>query len=206
MKKNNKLIILVIILVIIVLAIGYALFSERINITGTATAEGNMDLVVTDFYITHGNGDLYWGEGDASYEIDGTKVTINATLEKPGDFYTIGGILQNNGTVDARLNAITSTPQFNRDDACGLVSIMDICSIQDVKVYYDENTGVFFIALLMDNNTGLINSNDIIVPAGSTGDNFSIGMMIGWSEDWSQEITETKNVEFTVDFGFVQDN
>lgn len=206
MKKSNKLIVLCVILVIIVLAIGYALFSERINITGTATAKGSMDLAITNINIIHGTGDLAWGEGDASYKIDGTKVKVEATLLKPGDFYSIQGTLQNNGTVDARFNGITATPQFNRNDACGLNSALDMCSTPNLKVYYDEDTGVYFLALLMDNKTGSINSNDIVVPAGTQNQDYPIGLIIGWDENWNQEITESLTVEFTADFGFIQNN
>ena len=44
MKKQNIAIIAVVALVLAV-AVGYALFSQTINITGTATAQGSFDVV-----------------------------------------------------------------------------------------------------------------------------------------------------------------
>ena len=46
MKKSNVLLI-TILAIIVTLMIGYALFSETITVTGTATAKGSFDIEVT---------------------------------------------------------------------------------------------------------------------------------------------------------------
>lgn len=206
MKKTNKIIIIGAIALVFILSVGYALFSDNLNISGTAKAEGALNLELTNPQLADNSGDSSMiDETYVSYSIDGTKITFEATLLVPGKLYTFMANIENHGTVDARLNSITANPQFNRDNVCDLTSYFDEACSLFKDVYYDENNGAFFLAAVTDSNMN-INSTNTIIPAGDSSGNYVINVLIGWDESWNTAITEPQTVNFTVDFGFVQDN
>lgn len=209
MSKTNKIVIISIILVIILISIGYALFSENINITGTAKAQGALQLELTNVQTGGqvGNGGAI--DDYMSYKIDGTKVTFTANLQQPDDLFTLTANIDNKGSVDAKLNSISATPNFNRDEVCGLSSQIgndSECELYKNSVYYDDKTGAFFIVAVFDAQTGVINSNDTVIPAEDTSGNYQIAVAAGWDQNWNSTITEPQQITFTVDFGFIQNN
>ena len=83
MNNKNKILVGCLAL-LLVLSVGYALFSETIEINGTATAKGSFDLTYTceadegflkDFNI----------EASASCNIDGNTITTTSNLPKPSE-------------------------------------------------------------------------------------------------------------------------
>lgn len=209
MNKKSKIIIVSLIVIIILITIGYALFSESINITGTAKAEGTLQLEITNPEISGqvGNGGAI--DDYMSYKIDGTKVTFTANLQQPDDLFTLTANIDNKGSVDAKLNSISATPNFNRDGVCGLSSQIGNasgCELYKNSVYYDDKTGAFFIVGVFDAQTGVINSNDTVIPAGDTSGNYQIAVAAGWDQNWNSTITKPQQITFTVDFGFIQNN
>ena len=72
--------------------------------------------------------------------------------------------------------------------------------------YYDEETGIYFVATVIDVSNMELNSTNTVIPAGDTSGNYQILIMSGWSNEWDTAITEPHEITFTVDFGFVQDN
>lgn len=113
MKKNNKLLI-IILTIIVTLMMGYALFSENITVTGTATASGNFDIGYTcqtglanvaGIYDNAFNS-LNGQETENSYSDDScsiidNKITFKTNLTAPGAmrYYTVK--ITNNGTIPA---------------------------------------------------------------------------------------------------------
>ena len=115
MSKNNKLLILTLSFVV-VCVVGFALFSETITVTGTATAYGNFDMIVTcekgisskissiaPAAFADTDIDLYTDNGyENDYcNVSGNSVTYGASLKYPGAarYFTIK--IKNNGTMDA---------------------------------------------------------------------------------------------------------
>lgn len=208
MKKTNEIFIISIILVIIILSIGYALFGENINITGTAKAEGTLKLELTNPQ-TSGQVGNYGDYNDYfSYSIDGTKVTFTANLQQPDDIFLLTANIENKGAVDAKLNSVSATPNFNRDNVCGLSTMLgdDGCELYKNLTYYDEDTGAFFMAGIADTSVLEINSTNIVIPKGDTSGNYQIMVAAGWDQNWNTDITEPQQITFTVDFGFIQNN
>lgn len=205
--KNNKVLIIGIAIFIIAIAVGYALFSENINISGTASAEGSLQLELTNVQTGGQVGNYQSVNKYISYDIDGTSVTFTANLQQPNDIFQFIANIENHGSVDAKLNSVDANPNFNREDACGLTSSLgEECSMLKNVGYLDESTGAYFLVCLYDNNNMIYNSTDIVIPAGDTSGNYQVMIMVGWQESWNTAITEPQQITFTIDFGFVQDN
>ena len=113
MKKNNKLLI-IILTIIVTLMMGYALFSENITVTGTATASGNFDINYTcqtglasvDGIYDNAFNSLNGQETENSYSDDScsivdNKISFKTNLTAPGAmrYYTVK--ITNNGTIPA---------------------------------------------------------------------------------------------------------
>ena len=110
MKKSNVLLI-TILAIIVTLMIGYALFSETITVTGTATAKGNFDIKVTN--VDAAKMDEFWGYKDigiisaSNININDNVVTTNVTLGAPGSTKYFIIKVENTGTIPAYLKSVT---------------------------------------------------------------------------------------------------
>lgn len=110
MKKKSIAIIGVIAFVLTV-AVGYALFSETLTVTGTATATGNFDVEFTKVGTITKVG--YTGAGDSEIAvISPDKNTLTVTVNKldyPGAYVEIPVTITNKGSVSAKLKNINET-------------------------------------------------------------------------------------------------
>ena len=110
MKKKSIAIIGVIAFVLAV-AVGYALFSETLTVTGTATATGNFDVEFTKVGTITKVG--YTGAGDSEIAvISPDKNTLTVTVNKldyPGAYVEIPVTITNKGSVSAKLKNINET-------------------------------------------------------------------------------------------------
>lgn len=111
MKKKNILIIGVVAFVL-VLAVGFAIFSETITVTGTATAKGTFDVsfksvgthTAVGYTKQAGSADL------AVISADGNTLTVTVNkLDYPGSYVSIPVVISNTGSIDAKLTSITET-------------------------------------------------------------------------------------------------
>lgn len=200
MNKISKIIIIFIVS-IIVLMIGYALFSENIKITGSATASGGLELEFTDIIV---DGD---GEGtdyeDVNVVTEGNKLTVTGKLLKPNAQFAVMGNIKNIGTVDAKFVDITPNPSFNIT-ACDFDNFNLDVDCEKIKMYKDENTGIFFLPILIDSNGNPQLDEVILTTQENESNKVPFGILIQWDQNWSEPITESKNVEFTATFNFVQ--
>lgn len=111
MKKQNIAIIGVIAFVLAI-AVGYALFSETITVTGTATAKGSFDVEFTSVGTPTCSG--YSKDCTAANltEISADKNTLTVTvkdLQYPGAYVEIPVTVTNVGTIPAILTGITES-------------------------------------------------------------------------------------------------
>ena len=111
MKKNinySSITMLLLVVAVVVMAVGFANFSNNLNIKGTTTVSGASWNVgfVSDSY-EESSGSLSVAEGDRS--ISNLSMTYKVTLSKPGDFYEFTVDVKNSGTFDASLTGITMT-------------------------------------------------------------------------------------------------
>ena len=111
MKKQNIIIIGVVAFVLAV-AVGYAIFSETLTISGTATAEGNFDVQFTSVGTPTCVGFSQTCDADTLTEITEDKNTLNITVNKlqyPGAYVEIPVTVTNVGTIPAILTNIEET-------------------------------------------------------------------------------------------------
>ena len=138
MNKQNKIIVGVVAL-ILALTIGYAVFTQSLNIGGTAKAEGNLDIVFSEVgeISPHGT-----NTPTATITEKGRKLELSEiTLDYPTAYVDIPVTIINNGTVDGVLESIT-VENLETDDI--KVTINGIEDNQIVKMYKanDDTTKV----------------------------------------------------------------
>lgn len=107
-RQNKTLIVIVAILAVTVLcmSIGFANYGQDLVIQGTTTVEA----AKWDVHFKEGTYSLTAGSKEAtSYSLNTTTMTYEVTLEKPGDFYEFTVTVENGGTFDASLKALTMT-------------------------------------------------------------------------------------------------
>ena len=138
MNKQNKIIVGVVAL-ILALTIGYAVFTQSLNISGTAKAQGNLDIVFSEVgeISPHGT-----NTPTATITENGRKLELSEiTLDYPTAYVDIPVTIINNGTVDGILESIT-VENLETDDI--KVTINGIENNQVVKMYKanDDTTKV----------------------------------------------------------------
>lgn len=109
-KKRNYVIVVLVVL-LLALAVGYAAFSETLNITGTANAKGTFDMEFTSAAI-----DTATAKGidtvGSSAVISADKNTVTVVVKDlayPGAGTNVTVVAKNAGTVPAKLNGLTFT-------------------------------------------------------------------------------------------------
>ena len=106
MKKQNFLVI-IFVMFCLSLTVGYALFSETIEINGTATAKGTFDVVFKNAVVKTEVGST---EASAVVSDDNNTLTLTVPkLEYPGAYVEFTVDVVNEGTIPAVLNGITET-------------------------------------------------------------------------------------------------
>ena len=134
MRKQSVVTIFVLV-IILIFSVGYALFSNTVEITGTATATASLDVEFTSASVTTEVGSI---DASASISNDHNTLSINVPkLEYPGAYVIISGTITNSGTLPVKL---TSIDESN--------SIAD----GDIKVSY-TNLGSYENVVLNPNGT-----------------------------------------------------
>lgn len=104
MKKTKKnYIIIALIVMLLTLAVVYASFSEVLNITGTAEADGSFKVYFSNSVFTGRNGESVIDTAGGSKSIAITGIQ----LEYPGDIRTIVATVKNESTVPVKLTDFT---------------------------------------------------------------------------------------------------
>lgn len=109
-KKRNYLIVALIVL-LLALAIGYAAFSDTLNIAGTANAKGTFDMEFTSATIDTATAKGIDTDGStAVVSADKNTVTVNVKdLAYPGAGTNVTVVAKNAGTVPAKLTGLNFT-------------------------------------------------------------------------------------------------
>ena len=111
MKKSFSLSSVAIVLLtvaVVVMSVGYANFTAKLDINGTANVGASSWSVKFDEgSYDETNGSVSVAESDRT--IVETSMTYEVSLTKPGDFYEFTIDVQNSGTFDANLTGITLT-------------------------------------------------------------------------------------------------
>lgn len=143
-KKNNMILLLLILLVSI--SVGYAAFAQTLNISGTATANGNFKLKFTSVAIDPNIGAE---NSTASISANGETLSIDMQLKYPGAGGKITATITNSGNIAAKLNNVNFTELTNTNiivtlerDAIGDVIQPNETRNVIITVKWDENSTV----------------------------------------------------------------
>lgn len=114
-KKNYVAIVLVVLL--LALAVGYAAFSSQLTISGTAKANGKWD-VKFKANSASATQSIVTGTATNTAEInsDGTAMTVTVNLATPGDGSNISVVVENTGSIDAKLKGFNVTGDLKQVD------------------------------------------------------------------------------------------
>lgn len=112
-KHAQTAIIGVLAVAILVMAVGFALYSQNLNINGSATLTAAKWSV---HFVKDGTGSYAKTTNSVdpttapTVDANGTTLeTYNVTLAKPGDYYEFTVNVINDGTIDAKLTGVTLT-------------------------------------------------------------------------------------------------
>ena len=109
-KTRNKIFVGCLALLLVMVA-GYALFSQNLNITGTAKAQGDFDIEIARAEITSEKGSA---GATATISNDGRALTITVPkLEYPGSYVDVSYDIENKGTVPAIFKNYSITGETN---------------------------------------------------------------------------------------------
>lgn len=92
-KDKRTYVVIGLVVALLLLAVGYAGFTEKLNITGTATGTATWEVVF----------DSTSTGGASAITNDGHTLTANVTLGYPGDAQKITAVIKNNSSMDIKL-------------------------------------------------------------------------------------------------------
>ena len=158
MKKQSIAIIGVIAFVLAV-AVGYALFSEKLTINGTATAKGDFDVEFTSVGTPTCSGFSGSCEAATLGTISDDKNTLTITVNKlqyPGAYVEIPVTVTNKGSIPAVLKSIEETGLTT--DASVKVSYTGLTELKDQEVA-QNGTQNFTVKVMWDENSNTSSEN-----------------------------------------------
>lgn len=105
-RNTQMLVIAVLAVAVLTMSVGFAAFTQTLNINGNTTVSASSWNVkfVTDSYA-ESSGSVTVSETNRT--ITGTSVTYAVKLTKPGDFYEFTINVKNSGTFNANLTGVT---------------------------------------------------------------------------------------------------
>ena len=152
LNKQNKIIVGVLAF-LLTLTVGYAVFSQSLNITGTAKAEGNFSLIFSSVGEIKQVGST---GATATRENSNKTLSVNVpNLQYPTAYVEIPAVIKNEGSISAQLDSI-NTEGLTEDD---------------IKVTYK---------LLKDGKEINLEENNDVIESGKTRD---IIITVTWDEN-----------------------
>lgn len=111
MKRSRKFILGALLISILIMSIGYAAFATSLTVNGTAEIIGEWNVKIKNVEVQSSSVDCDPG----TPIFTDTNVYLTAKLAKPGDSITYLITIENAGTINAKLNNFSFTP----DDISG---------------------------------------------------------------------------------------
>lgn len=106
-KNKRNYIIVALIVVLLLLAVGYASFTQTLNITGTATASATWNVHFTSASTSKS------GTGHSATISDEKTINFTSTLAYPGDAEKITAVITNDSSMGIKLTGFTVTDGTN---------------------------------------------------------------------------------------------
>lgn len=105
-KKKELGIVLLLLVAVVIMTVGFANYTQRLNITGNVTVKGSpwdVRYVANSINETTGTGAV----SATSASVNNTDFSFTVTLQKPGDFYEATIKPHNYGTIGAQLTNVS---------------------------------------------------------------------------------------------------
>lgn len=107
-RNFQNVVIIALCAVIVAMSVGFANFTQPLNIAGDVNVEGaSWNVKFDDESYNELEGSVAVSDDDLT--VTGTSVSYDVTLEKPGDFYEFSIDVKNKGTFDAKLTSVVMT-------------------------------------------------------------------------------------------------
>lgn len=113
-KRSKNIVIIALCLTLIFMGVGFAALSQQLTITTAGEVKGSKwDINLSDFQAV--DAQKVGGEQVTASvsDVSTTAVTLNFSLSKPGDKVVFTGKINNNGTLNAKLNTAIDLNTFD---------------------------------------------------------------------------------------------
>ena len=109
-RKSLYFILCIILISVLSLTVVYAALSVTLNITGAAQVlDASWNVHFSNIKVNPASVPI------SPKIVDSNKITFNADLEDPGDFYKFTVDIVNDGSIDAMIDSIITTPELTSD-------------------------------------------------------------------------------------------
>ena len=143
-KKINKRLLLVLLLVIV--TIGYATLQTNLTINGTSKISNSTWNVHFNNPSAATTGSVSIDSNDntqyAARKDSATQVSYSVLLSEPGDFYEFTVEVENEGSIDAMIDEVTSTIQIGTGTVTTINSSADLPAWLKYSVTYSDGTPI----------------------------------------------------------------
>ncbi len=151
-RKKKDILIVAMVFSLCVMAVAYAMLSQRLEVSGTAKTKGQWDVQITGIEAT-----ATQGQGTSeSANSNLTTASFATSLYQPGDSVTYTVTVENKGALDAKLDSITSTttPEAGTDENPYIIYTYEGIASQSVLAAGDSTT--FTVTVQCDPNAKAI--------------------------------------------------
>ena len=144
-KKKRNIIIFSLVGLLLCMVVGYAAFSTNLKIDGTSKITSNWDIKITNVTEGKATGDA---ENAKAPDWDSLSASMEANLYSKGDAMEYDVTIENNGSLDAKLDDIVTNVQNANSDAViitftgykkGEVLESKTSKVVHVKIEYNPN-------------------------------------------------------------------
>lgn len=103
-KSRKNYVIIALVVILLSLAVGYAAFTASLTVNGSATGSGTWDVHFKSATLKDSTGATDTAHGsEPTISGDGNSVTVDVKLNYPGDGVILETVIENSGTVPAKL-------------------------------------------------------------------------------------------------------
>lgn len=153
--KKLKTITVISLVMLLIMGISYALLSDTITVTGSATTTGSLDVNVISASVSN-----QVGSSNSTISNNNDTITINVPkLEYPGAYTEFSITLKNEGTINAKLKSIVEN---DMGDANILVSYSGI-AVNELLNVNNSKTFTIKVEWLSSSTSASVDGVDISI-------------------------------------------
>ena len=187
--KKRKIVIILIALVLAV-GVGYALFTDTLQISGTANVSGSFDMQFVADAQTPSNGcyvksqqgctaTVTVGNESTGTNVTNDKLTVSvANLAYPGAGADIQVVVKNLGTIPAKVKSITPSPAPTGNGNAIVISGLSQITTSHPTINANDTCRFNFTVMWDPSVTTLDNTL-----AGENGNNYTFDLVIEYEQD-----------------------